>query len=158
MAVVVSTGYASRILGPHSFPSIFQDGCMEIRTGAQPGSADMPPTGALVGRITRDGGAWTAGSPANGLRFGLAVRFVAKAAGHAWQLRGLATGVAGWCRLLGNPYDAGEFSTDMPRIDGAVGLVSGAGDAQLRLPSLNITTDTLITIDQWWYAVPPLGD
>lgn len=158
MAVVVSTGFAALILGPHSFVSIFQDGCIEVRSGAQPGSADMPATGDLLGRITRDGGDWTPGVGDNGLRFAQGDRTVSKAPGHIWTLRGLSPGTAGWCRLLPNVADSGLLSVTAPRIDGAVGLVGSTGDTQLWLPNITITPDTAIQIDQWWYAMPPLGE
>ena len=71
MAVNVSTNYASRILSGSSdtFASIFQDGCMEIRTGPQPAGANAAVTGSLIARIRRDGVPWVAGSPDGGLRF-----------------------------------------------------------------------------------------
>lgn len=157
MAVNVSTGYASRILSGvgDTFASIFQDGCIEVRTGPQPADANAAITGSLIARITRDGVAWTAGAPDGGLRFTAADRFVSKNPAHVWKLMGLGTGTAGWFRLIANPYDDGAASLILPRIDGAVGLVGG-GDVQLILPSLSITPSTEITIESWVYGIPPL--
>lgn len=157
MAVNVSTGYARMILSGASdtFASIFQDGCMEIRTGPQPASADAAVTGDLIGRITRDGAAWVAGSPTGGLRFTAADRYMSKDPSHVWELIGLGTGNAGWVRLIGNAYDDGLDSLILPRIDGAVGTV-GVGDIQLFLPSIGITPATEIEIESWAYGIPPL--
>lgn len=154
MAVRVSTGYANAILGATSFASLFHNGCIEIRSGPQPASADMPATGTLLARITRDGVPWTAGSPSGGLQFVRDGRYVRKEPSHLWMITGLDTGTAGWFRLIGNAPDSG-FSTTLPRIDGTVGL-SGGGDVQMFLPNLSITPETLIPQDAWWYAIPPL--
>lgn len=154
MAVRVSTGYANAILGATSFASLFHNGCIEIRSGAQPASADMTATGTLLARITRDGDPWTAGGSSGGLQFVRDGRYVRKEPAHLWMITGLDSGTAGWFRLVGNAPDSG-FSTILPRIDGTVGL-SGGGDVQMFLPNLSITSATLVPQDAWWYAIPPL--
>lgn len=160
MAVIDSSGFAGLILGPHAFEDIFLNGCIEIRTGLQPANADAAATGTLVARITRDGGAWTAGSPANGLQFQRAGRYVIKHPLHIWRLVGIATGVAGWFRLRTNAADAGGVSLDAPRIDGLIAPLPEEGTppspAQMFLPSLAITPSTDVEIAQWYYAKPPL--
>jgi hypothetical protein len=156
MAVRVSTGYANAILGATSFASIFLNGSIEIRSGAQPASADAAATGILLGRITRDGDAWTAGSPTGGLQFIREGRYARKDPAQNWILTGVATGVAGWFRLVGNAPDAGGFSTTAPRIDGMIGLPDAVGDVQMRLPNLSLSAASLIPHDSWWYAIPPL--
>lgn len=159
MGTEVSTGYAARgALGPEAFDTIFRDGCIELRSGPQPLNADAAPSGTLLARITRDGGAWTAGNPANGLRFQRAGRYVSKDPAHRWRLTGIASGTVGWMRLLPNAPDPGTLSFDAPRIDGTVGLVDTTGDVQFWLPTLAITPSTHIEITQFWYAVPPLGE
>lgn len=162
MAVRTSTGFASRILGPESFATIFQGGSIEIRSGTQPASADEPATGTLLARITRDGLLWTAGSPTNGLEFVNAGRYASKNFSHSWRLKGIAAGTAGWFRLVGNAPDDGGTSTTLPRIDGAIGLLPAegetlVGDFQMLLPSLAITIGLERSIDQWYYAIPPIG-
>lgn len=160
MAVRTSTGFEALILGAHSFDSIFQDGCIEVRTDPQPATADDAPTGTLIARITRDGIAWSAGVGAGGLRFARGGRFVSKSPTQQWLLKGLATGVAGWFRLLPNAADPGAYSLDAPRIDGAIGVMPDdgipVGDVQLFLPTQAITAATVIPINYWWLAKPPL--
>lgn len=154
MAVRTSTGYEALILGPHAFDAIFHNGAIEVRSGAQPDSADMAATGTLLARITRDGGAWAAGNPANGLQFTRDGRYAMKNFAHRWVLKGLATGVAGWCRLLPNAADPGTDSLLHPRIDGAAGVDGVPGDAQLILPTLSITPSTTIELPAWWFMQP----
>ncbi|HEY1034565.1 MAG TPA: hypothetical protein VGE09_06250 [Pseudoxanthomonas sp.] len=154
MAVRTSTGYEAQIMGPQSFDAIFYNGAIEVRSGSQPANADLAATGVLLGRITADGGAWAAGDPANGLRFTRDGRYAMKNFSQRWVLQGLATGVAGWCRLLPNALDPGADSLLHPRIDGAVGIPDTPGDFQLFLPSLAITPSTTIELPSWWFMKP----
>lgn len=154
---IESTGFASMKIGPNAVADILMDGCIEIFTGAQPANADAPQTGTLIARITRDGGAWTPGSPDNGLRWVQDGRFAAKDPSHDWVLTGLGTGVAGWFRVKGNEADGGALSLLLPRCDGAIGQTGASGDYQLLLPNLSITPSYAVAINQWWYAVPPLS-
>lgn len=157
MAVITSTGFEALLLGPTSFDAIFRNGCIEIRSGIQPARADLPATGQLLARISRDGGPWQAGGTANGLHFVRNGRYVYKDPVERWLLRGVATGPAGWFRLVGNEPDHGQISFTAPRIDGAIGPDDGsAGDFQMRLPTLAVTPDTSIELGDWWYAIPPL--
>ncbi|HGM6931339.1 TPA: hypothetical protein ACKQDF_000804 [Stenotrophomonas maltophilia] len=157
MAVNTSTGFESLILGPLAFEAIFRAASIEIRSGPQPETADMPASGTLLARITADGGVWQAGSADNGLRFVRNARYVYKDPAQRWVLRGLAAGAAGWFRLLGNAPDGGGLSFDTPRIDGAIGLDDDSlGDFQMRLPTLALTADTSIEFGEWWLATPPL--
>lgn len=157
MAVYVSSSFAEAILGPSSFESLFNNGSIEIRTGTQPATADSAATGTLIGRITRDGGTWSAGNPANGLNFIRDGRFAAKNPSHTWVLTGSATGTAGWFRLVANSADTGGASVTNHRIDGTIGTLQDEGDFQMRLPTLAINASFSININQWWYAIPPLG-
>lgn len=158
MTVRMSTGFAAQILGPTAFEQVFRYGCVEIRSGLQPDSADLPPTGVLLARITRDGGAWTAGVSDNGLEFDRSGRYAMKRADHLWRLVGLAEGQAGWFRMLPNASDTGAASLTAPRIDGLVGLEGVEADIQLYLPTLAITPSTDIAINHWWFALPPIGE
>lgn len=154
MAVKTSTGYEALILGPNAFDTIFRDGVIEVRSETQPVSADEAPIGILLATITVNGGPWAAGSPANGLRFSRGGRFASKNLSQRWQLKGVATGIAGWMRLLPNQHDPGGVSAVHPRIDGAAGLIDTLGDIQLYLPTLSITPSTTIELPNWWFAKP----
>lgn len=163
MALNMSTGFVAGILGPSSFDQIFHDGAIEIRSGAQPATADAAASGHLLGRITNNGGAWVPGVPANGIRWIRSGRYAFASPSQAWALMGLASGTAGWFRMVANQYDDGGDSTLAPRIDGAIGLLQeldapAAGDAQLYLPSLLITPGAALQIgESVWFTFPPLS-
>ena len=156
MTALLSTRAAELLLGPESFDSIFENGCIEIRSGPQPDNADLAATGTLLARITRDGGAWTPGAPQNGLQLNRSGRYALKPIEHAWTLKGIAAGTAGWARMVGNAPDPGDASLSHPRLDGTAGLI-GASGVQLFLPVVEITPETAIDITYWWYAIPPIG-
>lgn len=155
MAVNCSTGFRSAILGPASFESIFNGGCIDIYAGAQPTHADMAPTGTLVGRVTAGGGAWVEGNSENGLAYQRSGHRVTGSAAQPWVLRGLASGTAGWFRMRG-VVDPGVLSQVAPRIDGAIGAIDAVGDFQLRLQSTVMSASSAAAITSWWFIFPPL--
>lgn len=156
MAVLTSTGFRTALLGGRGFASIFNNGVIQIRSGAQPTSADAAPTGALLGTITNGGGAWSPGNPTAGLRFVQNRQFVTADPMQHWVITGSATGTAGWFRLLPSQSDPGTESSTAPRIDGAVGLLDSTADVQMYLPTLSISPATTIVMPDWWYAMPPM--
>lgn len=158
MAVNSSTGFANAILGANSFETLFRYGCVQVYSGAQPASANLAPTGTLLGRITKDGGTWSAGSSTNGLVFVRDGRTVRKNPADSWVLTGLASGIAGWFRWLPNQADPGTNSTTAIRIDGAIGLRDAVGDFQLFLPNLSMSLSSTHLIADWWYSIPPFGE
>lgn len=155
MAVNCSTGFRARILGTSSFDSIFNGGCIEAYSGAQPAHADMAPTGTLLGRISQDGLPWSNGNPANGLQFIRNGHRVTNDPAQQWVLQGVASGTVGWARLRA-VTDSGALSQSLPRVDMAVGLLEVAGDFQIRIPSTIITASTATPITSWWFVFPPL--
>ncbi|HEY3434229.1 MAG TPA: hypothetical protein VGK41_01115 [Solirubrobacterales bacterium] len=139
-----------------SFPAIFNGGCIEVRSGPQPANANMAPTGTLLARITQGGGAWDYGSDTNGLQFSIAGPRITKDPLQSWRLNGLATGVAGWFRLL-TKDDPLDESTTALRIDGTIGPADySPGDYQMRLTDLNLTASSDIDIPLWWFYFPPI--
>lgn len=105
-------------------PSALQNGCILIYGGDKPLQASEPPGGALLARITRNGGPWQAGSPVNGLVWQDRGGIIAKPQDHVWTLKGLANGEARWFRIVGNTPDNGGFSDSLVRLDGTIALVS----------------------------------
>jgi hypothetical protein len=129
------------------------DGVIEIYSGSQPASANDAVTGTLLGRVTVNAGAWTAGSPTNGLEFGTpAARQMDKASGEVWQFVGLANGTAGWFRFLANSADAGtaDVSEARPRIDGRIATTG----AEMNMSNLNVVTGAVSTIDAFTLRWP----
>lgn len=154
MAARSSTAFINALLGGTAFADVFLNGCIEVYSGPQPASADAAVTGTLLARVTRDGGAWVAGSPGNGLQFDVTGRFVTKRFDHRWVLKGLATGTAGWYRLRGNVADAGGVSLLLPRLDGSVGLPEAETANQLLLSDLAITPATEREMPYFYYTIP----
>jgi hypothetical protein len=105
----------------------------------------------LLLEISESAGAFVAGAFDNGLEFGDAASgAIAKAAAETWQDAGLASGVAGWFRFVGNATDAGASSTTLPRLDGSV----GTSGADLNMASTSVTVGATTTIDSYSLTLP----
>lgn len=124
----LSTGLRNGMLNATGWKEAFANGRILLYTGAMPTDADQAVGSAtLLGSVTHNGVAFVAGSGANGVTFDApASGVVSKAAAETWQYTGLADGTVGWCRLVGNPTDAGAASTTLPRFDVSV-AASGTG-------------------------------
>lgn len=139
----------------NSLRDIFKDGVLEIYSGTQPVSADAAKTGTLLVRITLGSGSFAAGSPDNGLEFGLASAGVIAKETPVWSGTGLVAGTAGWYRLYANATDAGalDSSYEYPRIDGSI----GTSGAQLNASSTSISVGATITIDSFQITLAEEG-
>jgi hypothetical protein len=129
------------------------DGVILIYSGSQPASANDAVSGTLLGRVTVNAGAWTAGSPTNGLEFATpAARQMTKALAEVWQFTGLAEGTAGWFRFVGNAVDPGTADTTetYPRIDGRIATTG----AEMNMSNLNVVTGAVSTIDSFTLRWP----
>lgn len=107
-------------------------GYIEVRTGAQPSSADAAATGTLLATITL-------GDPA----FGAAVNGV-KTANAIAAVPAAASGTAGWFRAYN--------SSGVAVLDGSVSLTGGSGDLQFNTTAFQIGTD--VTITSWTVTLP----
>lgn len=119
----MSSGFRNWILGGGNVIEAFNRGVIEIYSGAQPDTADLPPTGTLLARVTRDGAAFTHGDPTNGLSIVHVPSIVGvlKDPLETWTLVGEADGTAGWWRFKANaPTDDNSESTSFFRIDGTI--------------------------------------
>jgi hypothetical protein len=151
MAVRYSTGLRDKMLGSESFLEAFTNGVLRIYSGAQPVNADAATSGTLLLEITVGGGAFSHGSPTNGLNFDAPVSAVlSKAAAEAWSGIGVAAGVAGWARLSGNPLDSGGSSTTLARVDMSVAKTG----ADLNLSNTTVAIGAPQTIDVFSMAMP----
>lgn len=148
----ISTGLAQRILTGNRFEDVMRDGCIELRSGPPPLTADDVAGGTLLGRITRDGLAWAPNAPTGGLQWENAGRYMQQRTGHTWVLKGLAAGVVGHFRVLANGTDSGDLDSVAPRIDGSVARI-GTTTADLYVPSLDITPATSRQVDLFWITL-----
>ncbi len=102
-------------------------GSIQIRTGAQPASADNAATGTLLATLTF-------ADPA----FGAAVGGVATLdATPVLSTTGVAAGTAGWFRILDNSGDT--------VLDGAVTLTGGGGEMELNTLTISVGVTVEIT-------------
>lgn len=151
MALQLSTGLRNGMLNSTGFTEAFNDGIIYIYSGPQPANADAATQGTLLLRITVNNGAWSAGSPTNGLGFDApASGVISKAAAEVWRGLGVTDGTAGWFRLCGNAADAGSSSTTLPRLDGTVAISGG----DMNLSSITIVTNAPTTIDTFQFTLP----
>lgn len=135
-----------------SLKDIFKDGVINVYSGSQPSSPDDAVAGTLLIQFTESSGAFVAGAFDNGLEFendpldGV----MEKASGETWSGVAIASGTAGWFRMIGNATDAGGASTTLPRIGGSVG-VSGA---DMNFGSTAIVLGRTYTIDTFTLTLP----
>ena len=149
MTVRLSTGLRTLLAGSTGFAAALEKGVIEIYTGAQPASADAAVTGTLLGTVTLNSGAFTPGSPTNGLTFAAAAAGVVSKTG-VWSFNGIAAGTAGWFRFKGNAVDTGALSTTLPRMDGSVATSGG----DLNLSNITIAVAAPNTIDDFTWTQP----
>jgi hypothetical protein len=144
MTIKFSTGLRNGMLNATGFTEAFDNGVMYIYSGSQPTSPDDAVQGTLLGIVTVDGGAFTPGSPTNGLGFDApASGVLSKAAAESWEFDGITTGTAGWFRLMGNAADSLGASTTLPRMDGSIATYG----ADLNISNVSITASAPNTID-----------
>lgn len=120
----ISTGYKNAVA--EQVRTQLDYGVIHLYTGAKPASPDDAEAGSLLAIITNNGGAFTPGAQANGLRFGAAVDgLISILAGQTWKTDAcLATGQVGWGRFYANARTQGA-STTAVRVDFTVST-SGA--------------------------------
>ncbi len=147
MTIRLSTKLRDNLAGTTGFAATFANGVIEIYSGSQPATADSAVTGTLLGTVTLNSGAFTPGSPTNGLTFAAAAGGAVSKSG-VWSFNGVAAGTAGWFRLKGNAVDAGGVSTILPRLDGSI-AVSGA---DMNLSNITISLGSPSTIDTFTWT------
>lgn len=115
---------------------------LEIRSGAQPATADLAPTGTVLASMTlpADSMAATASPGATTAKAG------------TWQDASAdATGTAGWFRIRASGDALTTNNTDR-RIDGACTITGGGGE--LELQNLSIAVAQQITVNTVTYTQP----
>lgn len=151
MTVKLSTGLRDAMAGTTGYSGALNGGVIHVYSGPQPVTADAAATGTLLGVATLNAGAWTAGSPTNGLVLDApSGGGVAKPSAAVWKFIGLAAGTVGWFRHVGNALDDGTTSVTLPRIDGAAGV--GSGDA--KFSTLTVAVGQPVTIDVYSFQIP----
>lgn len=142
MTVRYSTGFANGLL--QKADQMLTACVIDLYSGNQPLSADDPPNGVLLARVTLDAGAFNEGVATNGLNFADPVATVlSKEPAEGWKYVGIAAGTIRWFRLRANAVDNGLASTTLIRLDGSVGTLSG----DMRVSAIAIDVGIPGTVD-----------
>jgi len=133
-----------------SFVDLFRNCVLDVYSGTQPATADSGETGIKLLSVTLSSGAFTGGSPTNGINFGeVSSGVLHQEAGEVWSGVGLADGTAGWCRCYGNDYILGESGVAI-RFDGAV----STSGAQFNMTNTAVTSGGITTVDAVSLTLP----
>ena len=144
-----STAVYNGMFNNTGLKTMFANGVIKIYSGSRPANADNAVTGTLLCTITLAGGAFTPGSPTNGINFDTPVlRVLSKAAAETWSGIAVATDTAGWARFSGNAADSGGSSTTLPRIDMTVGVTTG----DLKLATVSLVTGAPVVVQSMVYT------
>lgn len=122
MTIRLSSGLRDSIVSNYGLGAMMYKGHIQVYSGAQPASADMPPTGTLLAFVTQDGlPIPVPGDDVGGLMLQLGANAGELVNDGSWVMKGVASGTPGWWRFVAAPIDAGMLSVTACRIDGAVG-------------------------------------
>ncbi len=143
MTIKTSTGLRNAMLDTAPFDTAMALSFLDIYSGAEPATADAAATGTKLVRIS-------VGSGGTGLSWAAAAAagVLAKAV-ETWSGTNLATGVAGYFRLV-IAADTAALSTTEKRVQGSVGLAG----ADLNLTSTSLTIALTQTIDYFVVSLP----
>jgi len=97
--------------GDYGLKNILMDGVIEVRSLPRPANADAAATGTLLGLVTQNGSAFTAGVRGGGSLKILQSGYGVLTHDGTWILNVTTSGPAGWFRFRGNYADAGGEDT-----------------------------------------------
>jgi hypothetical protein len=144
MALKLSTGLRTKILGTNSLKALLDGGCLKIYTGAQPATPETTESGSLLVTIsatTSGTGALTWGTSASGS--------IPKNASQ-WSGTCGTAGVAGWFRCYDQYVMTGADAAGTGvRFDGDIGTVTG----DLKLSSTTLAVNVPVIIDTATFAI-----
>jgi hypothetical protein len=147
----ISTGVRQALLGSVGLHDLFAYGTILFYSGAQPTLADDAVSGVLIAQATVDGGSFSPGSSTHGLTFNAPVAgVITKATAEIWKVKGIASGLIGYFRLVGNAEDLGLSSAVLPRIDGSCGQGTGY---DISLSTLSPYVGSLETFDNFTITI-----
>ena len=133
-----------------SLRELLLNGIIHIFSGSQPASADDDEGSTKLLEVTVASGAFTPGSPTNGLEIAAPISGkIGIKVDETWSGVGLLEGTAGWFRFYDNKEHIGAAPSAV-RLDGNCG-VSGA---QLNMSSTSIKVGATTTIDSFDITEP----
>lgn len=144
--ITISPGLAATMTS--SLVASMNASFIDVYTGTMPASADMAPTGTLLGTISVNGLAGAA------LHVVAGTTTVSKAS-EPWIIKPTAAGTAGWFRWR-KSGDSGGVSGTAFRIDGSIGTNDNPGD--MIWDNLVMAVGQPYTIDSFVYSITPVGN
>jgi hypothetical protein len=118
----------------------YDSGVLEIRSGSQPASADLAPTGTVLATINLPADAFAAAASGSVAKNG------------TWQDTAAdAAGTGGWFRLR-ESGDLGTTNNSDRRMDGSVSMTGGGGD--MILDNTNIASGQAVLVNAFNYSEP----
>lgn len=148
MAEIISTTLANAVLD--EIVTLMADGIIVIYSGSQPATADAT-EGAAVAlcEITDGGGAFSGGSPTNGINLVRSGQTLIITGTESWEGVADATGTAGWFRFYDNSYTLGA-DTGSSRFDGRI----STSGAEINLNTTALVEDGPVTITSFVFTLP----
>ena len=148
MSVRLSTGDVNALANARR--TAYANAVIAVYTGVQPANSDAVESGTLLGHITVAGGAFTPGSPTNGLNWDAAVGGIcAKPSATEWAIIPVASGTPGYARVYANDMTTGESSTAV-RFD----IQCGVGIGELRFSTSTLTSGVKSTVNSFNLTTP----
>lgn len=147
MAIKLSSGLRTSMVLEYGLERMMRFGHIRIYTGPQPLSADEPPSGTYIARVSADGVLPLAGQLEGGLQMQQGLIAGSLEMFGDWRFVGLANGLAGWWRFVWNSVDDHSYSLVYPRIDGLVG-------ESLLLDETVITPSQNMTVNEFFLLLP----
>ena len=151
MAVRMNVG--ARNAQIDDFIATYANAVGAVYSGVQPTTAALTETangGTLLGYITDGGGAFTQGSPTNGLNWVSNGDGTAGISGtESWIFMPVASGTPGYCRFYDNSMVTGA-STSAVRFD----IACGVGTGQLRFAYSTVTVGVGVPISECTVTAP----
>lgn len=149
MALKFSTGLVNAIALDKSFKEAVEGAAsagfyLDIYTGTRPANPDMAATGVKLARYT------AAAAAKMHLAGVVSAGVIAKDPAETWGATGLATGTAGYYRLVTDSDDGTTLSTTAIRIDGAIAASGG----DMNMTSTAIATGAPLLINTATFTIP----
>lgn len=150
MALKHTVGSRNGLLDTGDLGTLYANGRLDIYSGTAPATASAAETGTKLVSLTKDGGAFTPGSPTNGFNFSSAASSgVLTQDGNTYKGTALATGTAGYFRLYDNDVTTGADASAI-RLQGTV----GTSGADMIVSTASITAGAVVTLSSFSVTMP----
>lgn len=143
MALRLSMGLRTKLLGTNSVAGLLNGGNIRIYTGSQPASPETTESGSLLAVIGQTSGT-------GGLTWGTAASGALPKNAVTWQGTCGTAGVAGWFRCYDqNVFTGADNAGTSVRFDGDIGTVTG----DLRLSATTLAVGVPVILDTATFSI-----